>query len=86
MMFFYNFSNIKLYVPRTTRRNGTLFMHTILLDDNRLYKDFNELIHTESVHTFSLITHIEPQAETFNLLQHQVNINNVILYNNLILR
>ncbi|XP_075969955.1 lipid scramblase CLPTM1L [Anticarsia gemmatalis] len=61
--------DITLKVPRKTRNNGTLFMHAVLLDDSRLYKDFDEIIRTESVHTLPLVSHTEPQAATFNLLQ-----------------
>ncbi|KAI5639733.1 cleft lip and palate transmembrane protein 1 (CLPTM1) domain-containing protein [Phthorimaea operculella] len=63
--------NIALRVPRETRKNGTFYMHAVLLDDNKLYKDFDELIRTESMHTFPLVTHVEPQAATFNLLQQK---------------
>ncbi|CAH0592273.1 unnamed protein product [Chrysodeixis includens] len=62
--------DIKLKVPRKTRNNGTLFMHAVLLDESRLYKEFDEIVRTESVHTLPLITHTEPQAATFNLLQN----------------
>ncbi|XP_059048099.1 lipid scramblase CLPTM1L [Achroia grisella] len=62
--------NVILKVPRKTRNNGTLFMHAVLLDDSRLYKDFDEIRHTESVHTLPLVTYTEPQAATFNLLQN----------------
>lgn len=48
-------------------------MHVVLIDDNKLYKDFNEIIHTDSVHTLPLITHVEPQAATYNLLQQDVS-------------
>lgn len=65
-------SNVKVQIPRKTRNNGTLFMHAVLLDNDRLYEEFDKLIHTEAVHTLPLVTHIEPQAETFNLLQQQV--------------
>uniref|UniRef100_A0A2H1X215 Lipid scramblase CLPTM1L n=1 Tax=Spodoptera frugiperda TaxID=7108 RepID=A0A2H1X215_SPOFR len=61
--------DIKLKVPRKTRNNGTLFMHAVLLDDSRLYREFDEIIRTESIHTLPLVTHTEPQAATFNLLQ-----------------
>ncbi|KAJ8736534.1 hypothetical protein PYW08_007190 [Mythimna loreyi] len=61
--------DITLKVPRKTRNNGTLFMHAVLLDDGRLYKEFDEIVRTESIHTLPLVTHTEPQAETFNLLQ-----------------
>ncbi|CAG9796774.1 unnamed protein product [Diatraea saccharalis] len=60
---------ITLKIPRKTRNNGTLFMHAVLLDDKNLYKDFEDIYRTESVHTLPLIVHAEPQAETFNLLQ-----------------
>ncbi|XP_047024508.1 cleft lip and palate transmembrane protein 1-like protein [Helicoverpa zea] len=62
---------IKLKVPRKTRNNGTLFMHAVMLDDGRLYKEYDEIVRTESIHTLPLITHTEPQAETFNLLQQK---------------
>ncbi|CAH1639551.1 unnamed protein product [Spodoptera littoralis] len=61
--------DITLKVPRKTRNNGTLFMHAVLLDDSRLYREFDEIIRTESIHTLPLVTHTEPQAATFNLLQ-----------------
>ncbi|XP_045447364.1 cleft lip and palate transmembrane protein 1-like protein [Melitaea cinxia] len=60
---------VTLKIPRKTRNNGTLFMHAVLLDENRLYDDFVEIFRTESVHTLPLVTHTEPQAATFNLLQ-----------------
>ncbi|CAH2102806.1 unnamed protein product [Euphydryas editha] len=60
---------VTLKIPRKTRNNGTLFMHAVLLDENRLYDDFIEIFRTESVHTLPLVTHTEPQAATFNLLQ-----------------
>ncbi|KAJ8735387.1 hypothetical protein PYW07_007007 [Mythimna separata] len=63
--------DIALKVPRKTRNNGTLFMHAVLLDDGRLYKEFDEIVRTESIHTLPLVTHTEPQAETFNLLQQK---------------
>ncbi|KAL0901784.1 hypothetical protein ABMA27_006957 [Loxostege sticticalis] len=61
---------IAVKIPRKTRNNGTLFMHAVMLDDNRIYKDFDEIYRTESVHTMPLVTHTQPQAETFNLLQN----------------
>lgn len=48
-------------------------MHAVLLDENSLYKDFDEIIRTESIHTLPLVTHTEPQAATFNLLQQNVS-------------
>lgn len=60
---------INLQIPRSTRNNGTLFMHAALVDNNRLYQDFDDILRTESMHTLPLITYIEPQAETYNLLQ-----------------
>ncbi|XP_013188755.2 lipid scramblase CLPTM1L [Amyelois transitella] len=63
---------INLKVPRKTRNNGTLFMHAVLLEDSRLYRDFDEIRRVEAVHTLPLVTHIEPQAETFKLLQQKV--------------
>lgn len=48
-------------------------MHAVLLDDSRIYKDFDEIYRTESVHTMPLVTYTEPQAETFNLLQKNVS-------------
>ncbi|CAH2239482.1 jg21489 [Pararge aegeria aegeria] len=60
---------VTLKIPRKTRNNGTLFMHAVLLDERRLYDDFIDIFRSESVHTLSLITHTEPQAATFNLLQ-----------------
>lgn len=60
-------------IPRKTRNNGTLFMHAVLLDDRRLYDDFVDIFRSEAVHTLPLIKHIEPQAETFNLLQSNVS-------------
>lgn len=71
--FYLFFSDITLKVPRKTRNNGTLFMHAVLLDDSRLYKEFDELARTESIHTLPLVTHTEPQAVTFNLLQQNVS-------------
>ncbi|XP_045775470.1 cleft lip and palate transmembrane protein 1-like protein [Maniola jurtina] len=60
---------VTLKIPRKTRNNGTLYMHAVLLDERRLYDDFIDIFRSESVHTLSLITHTEPQAATFNLLQ-----------------
>lgn len=60
-------------IPRKTRNNGTLFMHAVLLHDRRLYDDFVDIFRSEAVHTLPLIKHIEPQAETFNLLQSNVS-------------
>ncbi|XP_050343582.1 lipid scramblase CLPTM1L [Nymphalis io] len=60
---------VTLKIPRKTRNNGTLFMHAVLLDEKRLYDDFIDIFRTESVHTLPLVTHTEPQAATFNLLQ-----------------
>ncbi|XP_049875138.1 cleft lip and palate transmembrane protein 1-like protein [Pectinophora gossypiella] len=65
--------DIALKVPRRTRNNGTLYMHAVLLDDSRLYKDFDEIRRSEPVHTLPLVTHIEPQAATFNLLQQNAD-------------
>ncbi|XP_068626231.1 lipid scramblase CLPTM1L isoform X2 [Battus philenor] len=48
-------------------------MHAVLLDESRLYKDFSELRETESMHTLPIITYVEPQAETFNLLKQNVD-------------
>lgn len=64
-----------LDVPRKTRNNGTLYMHAALVDDSQLYKVFDDIIRTESVHTLPLVTHVEPQAATFNLLQQNVKEN-----------
>ncbi|KAG6447400.1 hypothetical protein O3G_MSEX004902 [Manduca sexta] len=64
---------LTLKIPRKTRNNGTLYMHAVLLDDSQLYKTFDDIRRTESVHTLPLITHIEPQAATFNLLEHNVD-------------
>ncbi|CAH0724659.1 unnamed protein product, partial [Brenthis ino] len=64
---------VTLKIPRKTRNNGTLFMHAVLLDENRLYDNFIDIFSTESVHTLPLVTHIEPQAATFNLLQSHNN-------------
>ncbi|XP_047530798.1 cleft lip and palate transmembrane protein 1-like protein [Vanessa atalanta] len=60
---------VTLKIPRKTRNNGTFYMHAVLLDEKRLYDDFIDIFRTESVHTLPLVTHIEPQAATFNLLQ-----------------
>ncbi|XP_046961949.1 cleft lip and palate transmembrane protein 1-like protein [Vanessa cardui] len=60
---------VTLKIPRKTRNNGSLYMHAVLLDEKRLYDDFIDIFRTESVHTLPLVTHIEPQAATFNLLQ-----------------
>lgn len=60
--------DVTLKIPRRTRNNGTLFMHAVLLDEDRLYKQFDEILRTETLHTLPLITFIEPQAATFNLL------------------
>lgn len=62
-----------LKIPRKTRNNGTLYMHVVLVDDKKLYNDFNDIIGSEAVHTLPLITHIEPQAVTYNLLQQDNN-------------
>ncbi|KAM3967657.1 lipid scramblase CLPTM1L [Aphomia sociella] len=67
--------DIILKVPRKTRNNGTLFMHAALLDDNRLYNDFEEIRRRDSVHTLPLVTYTEPQAATFNLLHTNVDEN-----------
>ncbi|CAB3240309.1 unnamed protein product [Arctia plantaginis] len=67
--------DITLKVPRKTRNNGTLFMHAVLLDESSLYKDFDEIIRSESIHTLPLVTHTEPQAATFNLLQQNAESN-----------
>lgn len=72
-MFVYFCSDITLKVPRKTRNNGTLYMHAVLVDNNRLYKEFSELRATEYVHTLPLVVHTEPQAETFNLLKQNVS-------------
>lgn len=66
-------SDVTIKIPRKTRNNGTLFMHAVLLDESRLYKEFDEIRRVESVHTLPLVTHIEPQAATFNLLQKNVS-------------
>lgn len=50
-------------------------MHAALLDDGRLYKGFEDIYRSESIHTIPLVTYTEPQAETFNLLQQNVSIN-----------
>ncbi|XP_053617737.1 lipid scramblase CLPTM1L [Plodia interpunctella] len=63
--------DINIKVPRKTRNNGTLFMHAVLLDDSWLHSDFGEIRRVASVHTLPLVMHIEPKAETFNLLQKQ---------------
>ncbi|CAH0405523.1 unnamed protein product [Chilo suppressalis] len=68
---------ITLKIPRKTRNNGTLYMHAALLDDSRLYKDFDEIYRTESVHTLPLVVHAEPQAETFNLLQKNTEVKKI---------
>ncbi|XP_045492184.1 cleft lip and palate transmembrane protein 1-like protein [Colias croceus] len=60
---------VKLNIPRSTRNNGSLYMHAVLLDENRLYDDFIDIFRQEAVHTLPLITFMEPQAETFNLWQ-----------------
>lgn len=73
------FSDITLKVPRKTRNNGTLYMHAVLLDDKSLYKDFDEIIRTESIHTLPLVTHTEPQAATFNLLQNVSDFNYILI-------
>ncbi|KPJ09367.1 Cleft lip and palate transmembrane protein 1-like protein [Papilio machaon] len=62
--------DVNIKIPRKTRNNGTLYMHAVLLDESRLYKDFRELHKTESMHTLPLVTYVEPQAATFNLLNH----------------
>lgn len=67
---------IILEVPRKTRNNGTLYMHAVLLDGSELYKAFDNIIHTESILTLPLVTHVEPQAATFNLLQQNVSSKN----------
>ncbi|KPI97578.1 PREDICTED: cleft lip and palate transmembrane protein 1-like protein [Papilio xuthus] len=62
--------DVNIKIPRKTRNNGTLYMHAVLLDESRLYRDFRELHATESMHTLPLVTYVEPQAATFNLLNH----------------
>lgn len=76
----YHFRVVTLKIPRKTRNNGTLFMHAVLLDENRLYEDFVEIFRTESVHSLPLVTHTEPQAATFNLLQSNVSVTFYILF------
>lgn len=66
--------DVTLNIPRKTRNNGTLFMHVVLLDESHLYKDFDDIIRSESIHTLPLVTYIEPQAATFNLLQQNAEI------------
>ncbi|XP_072945847.1 lipid scramblase CLPTM1L [Epargyreus clarus] len=63
---------VTLKVPRKTRNNGTLYMHAVLLDERRLYDNFEDIFRTEAVHTLPLVTYTEPQAATFNLLQSKV--------------
>lgn len=48
-------------------------MHAALLDDARLYKQFDEIYRSEAIHTLPLVTYTEPRAETYNLLQHNVS-------------
>lgn len=48
-------------------------MHAALLDDARLYKQFDEIYRTEAIHTLPLVTYTEPRAETYNLLQQNVS-------------
>ncbi|XP_004932365.2 cleft lip and palate transmembrane protein 1-like protein [Bombyx mandarina] len=62
--------NVQLNIPRKTRNNGTLYMHVVMLDDSKLYKSFDEIRQTHPLHTWPLIKFVEPQAATFNLLQH----------------
>ncbi|CAG4979715.1 unnamed protein product [Parnassius apollo] len=64
--------NVNIKLPRRTRNNGTLYMHAVLLDESRLYKEFSELRETEAMHTLPLVTYAEPQAATFNLLKHNI--------------
>ncbi|CAH2050127.1 unnamed protein product, partial [Iphiclides podalirius] len=64
-----NSINVNLKIPRKTRNNGTLYMHAVLLDESRLYRDFTELRETEAMHTLPLVSYVEPQAATFNLLK-----------------
>lgn len=50
-------------------------MHAVLLDEGRLYKSFDEILRSETMHTLPLITYTEPQAATFNLLNQNVRSN-----------
>lgn len=65
---------MQLNIPRKTRNNGTLYMHVVMLDDSKLYKSFDEIRQTHPLHTWPLIKFVEPQAATFNLLQHNVSV------------
>ncbi|KAL4716547.1 hypothetical protein ACJJTC_010211 [Scirpophaga incertulas] len=65
--------NLHLKIPRKTRNNGTLYMHAVLLDDDGLYKNFEEIYRTEAIHTFPLVFYANPQAATFKLLVENVD-------------
>lgn len=60
-------------------------MHAVLLDESRLYKEFRELYETESMHTLPLVTYVEPQAATFNLLNQNVSYCDMIIFHLLVM-
>ncbi|KOB78827.1 putative conserved plasma membrane protein [Operophtera brumata] len=59
--------DIALKVPRKTRNNGTLYMHAALLDDARLYKQFDEIYRTEAIHTLPLTNDVK-KTQTKSIL------------------
>ncbi|XP_066587511.1 lipid scramblase CLPTM1L [Prorops nasuta] len=62
---------IELNIPRKTRLNGTLFLHTFVVPDNGKYdQPFNELIRNPllSKATIQLSQYTVPKADVFNLL------------------
>ncbi|CAK1544522.1 unnamed protein product [Leptosia nina] len=60
---------VNLKIPRRTRNNGSFFMHAVLLEEKHLYDNFADIFRREAVQTLPLVTFLEPQAETFNLLK-----------------